>query len=193
MKINMINKDFFKFLNKKYKFFREARHDLIRESSEALKLAKQAIFCLHRGENKKCERLLKEAESILKSLKRKFTKDIALRLEGSYREALKEYVEARTYWELVSGRRLDFIKEIDIFPDEYLSGICDLTGELVRRAVDLAGKRRHKEVEEIRNIVGDIFGELIKFDPVGSLRHKIDEAKRNLKKIEEIIYQIKIK
>jgi predicted translin family RNA/ssDNA-binding protein len=70
-------------------------------------------------------------------------------------------------------------------------GICDLTGELTRRAVSLVTKGKGKEVLVIKNFVEDIYGEFLKFDlRNGNLRKKYDSIKWNLKKLEEIMYDL---
>ena len=76
----------------------------------------------------------------------------------------------------------------------YLSAVCDLTGELVRKAVNQATKRKFKEVEKYRDTVEEIIGELIKLNMNnGHLRSKFDDAKRNLRRLEEMLYDIRIK
>ena len=76
----------------------------------------------------------------------------------------------------------------------YLTGLCDFTGELVRKAVFLAGKNKKKEVIEIKNIIDSIYGELLNFDfRNGELRKKFDSVKYNLKKLEDLALQFKLK
>ena len=75
----------------------------------------------------------------------------------------------------------------------YLGGICDATGELVRRAVNEAAAGNFGEVEKIKGIINDVIAELVQFDLTGYLRTKYDQAKGNLRKIEQINYEIKIR
>ena len=72
-------------------------------------------------------------------------------------------------------------------------GICDLTGELVRRAVNQVVQGNTGEAEKIKQAINEIMAELVEFDMTGYLRTKYDQAKRNLKKIEHIIYELKIR
>ncbi|MDP7506717.1 MAG: hypothetical protein QF362_04730, partial [Candidatus Woesearchaeota archaeon] len=82
-------------------------------------------------------------------------------------------------------------KTLGVNSEDYLLGLCDLTGELGRRAVSLATKREFKEVELIKDTVEEIYGEFLKFNLRNSqLRRKSDSIKWNLKKLEEIMYDI---
>ena len=58
----------------------------------------------------------------------------------------------------------------------------------------MATNRKFKEVEKIKDFVDDIYGEFLKFDlRNGNLRKKYDSVKWNLKKLEEVMYDIKKK
>lgn len=68
-----------------------------------------------------------------------------------------------------------------------------MTGELVRRAVFLAGKGKYEDVVKIKDFVDEIYGQLIKFDFRNSdLRRKFDSIKYDLKKLEDLVLQLKL-
>ena len=78
--------------------------------------------------------------------------------------------------------------------EEYLLGLCDLTGELGRRSVFATIDSNFEEVKKIRDIVDSIYKAFLEFDLRNSeLRKKSDSIKWNLKKIEEILYDLKLK
>jgi predicted translin family RNA/ssDNA-binding protein len=135
---------------------------------------------------------LAEIEKILLKLDKQFGYT-RLNQEGSYKAGVEEYVEAKTLFLVLSGRKIDSFKNIKINYEGYLGGICDLTGELVRRAVNQASQGNYDEVKKIKNIISDIMAELVEFDMTGYLRTKYDQAKGNLRKIEQINYDIKIR
>ncbi|MEK7158149.1 MAG: hypothetical protein AAB733_01055, partial [Patescibacteria group bacterium] len=54
-------------------------------------------------------------------------------------------------------------------------------------------KGRHTEVHKYYASVETIMGELVKMDLTGKLRQKFDDAKRNLKRMEEMLYDLAIK
>lgn len=182
----MLNQKLFTQLKKEYDGYEAARRELIAVSNTALSKAKQAIFALHRDDEKSADRLLNEVERTFIGLEKQFKKMDGLRWEGAYRAALEEYVEAK----LFTGKP---IFSIQIDADTYLAGLSDLTGELTRKAVQRATQGRLEEVEQLAEDVRAIVGELIKFDLTGYLRTKYDQAKQNLKRVEEVLYDISIR
>lgn len=189
----MLNKKFFIQLKKDYSFFNQNRREIIGWSSDALHKSKMAIFSLHRGQIKEAGKILEGVEKTLNSLEPLFKKTVALRHEGSYRAALEEYVEAKMLYKVISGDKISAIKEVRVDFDSYLAGLCDTTGELVRLAIKEATNRRLHEVEKIKETITEIMGELIEFNLTSYLRTKYDQAKTNLKKIEQMVYEIKLR
>ncbi len=114
-------------------------------------------------------------------------------MEGAYKASVEEYVEAKMFNNFLAGKKVDKFPKAKIDYDSYLAGISDLTGEMVRMAVNQASRKNFKEVEKIKQAIGDILAELVAFDMTGYLRTKYDQAKTNLRKIEQIDYEIKIR
>lgn len=190
----MINKKLFQKLLEGYINYSSKRHQIIKDSSDSLRLSKQAIFSMHRDDMKNAQKLIKEVESIFANFQTYFKSDAALRREGAFRAALEEYAEAKFFYNVLTNKKIDFLKEKELNYEGYLSAVCDLTGELVRKAVNQATKRKFKEVEKYRDTVEEIIGELIKLNMNnGHLRSKFDDAKRNLRRLEEMLYDIRIK
>ena len=181
----------FKDLRKSYQNYDLNRQIVIQKANFALHKAKQAIFALHRNEICRAEKILTEAEKRLSSLKKPLSKAPDLRYNGAYKAAIEEYVEAKLFWQVLKFGKIEKIKKLEIRFDDYLAGICDLTGELIRKMVLLAIEGRIAEIERIKDLIDEIVNELTKINLVGYLRHKYDEAKRNLEKAEEIIYELK--
>ncbi len=181
-------------IRKELAVYDSKREELIKKSRELLKISKQVIYSVHRGNSKESSGNVKKADKIKKELDKIAGFSNKLVFEGSYSDACQEYVEAICYYNFVNNKKMPGLKELKVEPEDYLMGVCDLTGELARRAVSLATKRKTKEVEKIKNFVEDIYGEFLKFDlRNGNLRKKYDSIKWNLKKLEEIMYDIKRK
>ena len=189
----MLNPKLFQQIKKDFVFYSEERRGVIVKSSEALMKSKQAIFAFHRDDQGGGEALLKEVEMIFSELEKKFKKEEELRDEGSYRAALEEYVEAKFFGRVLKGEKIDFIKEVFVDTDSYLAGLCDLTGELTRKAVLFATERKFNEVERMAKGVRLVMAELIKFNLTGYLRTKYDQAKHNLRRVEEVLYDVKMR
>ncbi len=189
----MVNQKLFQQLKKEFDFYEAERRKLIGVSNEALMKSKQAIFAFHRDDFKGGNTLLSEVEAIFRDLEKKFKQQAELRYEGSYRAALEEYVEAKFFGGFLEGEKIDFIKGPEIDADSYLGGLCDFTGELVRKAVLAATDKKFKKVEELVAGVRDVIGELIKLNLTGYLRTKYDQAKHNLRRAEEVLYDVKMR
>ena len=188
----MINKNFIKKLKKEHEENNNERRQIISLANIVLHDSKRVIFSLHRGDMKKAEASLEEIEKILIKLDKKFGFK-RINKEGSYKAAVEEYAEAKTFWMVINGKKVDKFKNIKLNYDSYLGGICDLTGELVRRATNEASKGNVSEVTHINNIINDIMAELIEFNMAGYLRTKYDQARGSLRKIEQINYEIKLR
>ncbi len=188
----MINKKFIQQLKKDYDTHESERRQIISLSNIVLHDSKRVIFSLHRWDKKKASQSLVEIEKILVNLEKKFGYP-RLAQEGAYKAGVEEYVEAKLLFKLVSGGKVDVIDGIKINVESYLSGICDLTGELVRQAVNQAAKGKMKEVLNIKEMIEEIMVELVEFDMTGYLRTKYDQAKINLRKIEQINYEISLR
>ncbi|MCK5416792.1 hypothetical protein KAI92_05195 [Candidatus Parcubacteria bacterium] len=188
----MINKVFIKKLKKDYTDSSNERRQIISLANVVLHDSKRIIFALHRGDIKKAEESFKEIEKILEKLDKKFGHKRVYQ-EGSYKAGVEEYVEAKMFYNILTGKKVDKIQGVELTYESYLGGICDATGELVRRAVNEAAQGNIKIAEEIKEIISDVLGELVEFDMTGYLRTKYDQARGNLRKIEQINYEIKIR
>ena len=189
---NMINEEFFGVLKKEHDAKEIERKAIIGESSAVLHSSKRVIFALHRGETEKAVESLGEIESALVGLEKKFG-GVRLNVEGSYKAGVEEYVEAKMLYLIMNGEGIDRIGGIEVTFDSYLSGLCDVTGELVRFAVNKAAKGEYEEARKASDLIGGIMGELVEFDMTGYLRTKYDQARGNLRKVEQIIYEIREK
>jgi len=188
----MISKKFVQQLKKDFDANGSERRQIISLANAVLHDSKKAIFSLHRDDIAGAEKTLKELEEILKNLEKKFNFS-RLMQEGSYKAALEEYVEAKMFYLVMVGKKIDKIQSIKIDYESYLGGISDLIGELVRRAIKMATLGNIDEVKKIHKIADDIMAELVEFDMRSYLRTKYDQAKGHLRKIEQINYEINLR
>lgn len=188
----MLNKKFLQNLKTSYDQDTAARRQIISRANVILHNSKRVIFALHRGEVKQASQSLKDIEKEVQGLAKKFGYDRLIK-EGAYNAGIEEYVEAKMFFNIISGGKIDKIKDINLSIEAYVGGICDTTGELVRLATNEAAKGHFVEVDKIKNIITDIMAELVEFDITGYLRTKYDQAKGNLRKVEQIVYDISIR
>lgn len=188
----MLNKKFIQDLKKNYDKRTGERRQIISLSNTILHDSKRVIFSSHRMDYKNAENLLSAIEKELISLEKKFGHS-RLAEEGAYKAAAEEYVEAKMFYRVLTGTKVEKINKIILDTDSLLGGICDLTGEMVRRAINEAAKGNYSEAVKIKEAINEIMAELVEFDMTGYLRTKYDQAKTNLRKIEQINYEIKLR
>lgn len=189
----MIDKAAFGSMRKELQEYDQRRDQLIRESRDVTKESKMAISALQRGDSKAAKEHLKVAETVKAKLDKVCAQDPTLRY-GAYSASLEEYAEAKTFLSFLEKGKLVTAKELGIEAEEYLLGLCDLTGELVRYTVLRATAKDAKAVKAAREIVDAIHTELLQFDlRNGELRKKYDSVKYNLQKIENVLYELTLK
>ncbi|MDD9953752.1 MAG: hypothetical protein OXR66_05440 [Candidatus Woesearchaeota archaeon] len=180
----------FETLRKELAEYDALRDTVIKTARDIVKNSKHAIYSLHRNEVKKAKEQLKEAEKITKELAPVIKKHPSLR-HGMFSSGMEEYAEARAFLQFLENGTLVSCKELGVTVDEYLLGLCDVTGELMRFAVHKGTERDTKAVQAARDLVDMIFGELMQFDFRNSeLRRKYDSVKYNLQKIEKVLYDL---
>ncbi len=179
----------FKKLQMEIQQYDEEREKLIKKSRDVLKLSKQVIYAVHRGD--KAEDLLKQMELEMKALNIIAEHSSRMLSEGSYKIAVQEFVEAILYSHFVKTGKL---VDLDVPAEYFVLGLADVPGELTRKAVFLAGKGEVEKVVKIRDIVDMVYGELLKFDfRDNEIRRKVDAVKYELRKMEDLVLDLKLK
>lgn len=184
----MINKLEFDSIRKVIEKEEEEREKIITESREIIKLSKQIIYSLHREEIKEAEKLVQKIKKLASDLNR------AHRDTGMNKVALQEYVEAMCVYDFFKNGKLPSIDSLKVDAESYLLGLADFTGELVRIAVNSIIRNKTQNLDKIRSLVSNIYGEFLKLTlRNGELRKKSDMIKYNLKRIDEVLYDLKIR
>ena len=187
----MINKTKFEKIKKEMESYDKEREGIILKTRQIIKLSKQIIYGLHRKEN--VDKLVQEIKKEIQTIK-KIAKSPESEYENSYKQAMQEYVEAIAFYNFSKENRLVDYDELDVLPEYYLLGLCDLTGELVREAVNSSIRGDFSRTEKIKDFVTELYGTLLQFDfRNGEIRKKFDGIKYDLKKLEDIMFDLKIK
>ena len=186
----MLNKSEFSKIREEMHKIDAKREEVIQTSREIINLSKQVIYAVQRSE-------MKEADSAVKNIKNKIKKlkKIKIATDTNINSvAFQEYVEAIAFYEFVKNKKIPTRQNLGVSAEDYLSGLCDLTGELVRKAVYDVIHKKFDEASKIKELVHDIYGEFLKLHlRNGELRKKSDSIKWNLKKLEEVMYDISMK
>ena len=186
----MLNKSEFRKIREEMHGFDAKREEIIQASREIISVSKQIIYAAQRND-------LKEAEISVKKIKEKVKKLKKININSDTNinsVAFQEYVEAMAFYEFVKNKKIPTKKSLGVTAEDYLSGLCDLTGELVRKAIYDVIHKRFDEAGRIKELVHDIYGEFLNLHlRNGELRKKSDSIKWNLKKLEEVMYDIEMK
>jgi len=177
---------------KKYQTGQDLIYQVQKFSNQIRAGSKKAIALLRRDNIKESQKAIEKAERDFELIDKLVKKNSDL-LRGFYREAVEEYIEALTLYNFLTKSHKQIPDFVKADPEEIIGGICDFTGELVRKAITIAHSESSQEILLYKTVIEDIVEELTKIALMGKLRHKYDEAERNLKRIEGILYEIKLK
>jgi translin len=190
----MLDKHALREIQKEFNDADSQRELLIKKTRDVLKLSKQLIYSLHREDLDSSKALEKDIKKSFSELQQIADKSPELKYSGSFKISAQEYVEAMCYYGFVVDNKIPTHKELGVIPIFYLYGLCDLTGELVRKAINDAIKGRWDSALKIKDIVEEIYGELLQFDfREGEIRKKFDGIKYDIKRLDDVALSIKLK
>ena len=194
----------------------ELRESLIKKSRDGQKAAKQAIYALHRGDVKRSTQLLEQCrDCLLTQLFPIVEQDPMLRQSGSLSGVLEEYVEAELFatW-LYGPDRQDSVggtstpsgilrmpadfDGLDLQVEEYLGGLCDLTGEIGRFAVQRGTARDKEGIQLCLETNSKIWHTLQSMERLpssssgGGVGKKMDQLRRSVEKLERMMYEMSL-
>ncbi len=189
----MINKKYFQKVRQDLLSYAEKRREVIKTAGDAQHLSKRAIFALQRDDRSEADESLSKAEKALHELTRKFAKDVRIFDEGSFKASLEEYTEATLFKQFLDGKEIGEIKGFKLDSDAYVSGLCDVPGEIVRYAIKSATERDYDTVKRCYAVSETIIAALVDMDLTGYNRQKFDQAKQALNKLQQIVYEVSLK
>jgi predicted translin family RNA/ssDNA-binding protein len=182
----------------------ELRENLIKKSRDGQKASKNAIFALHRGDKKKAFDLIHQClQCIQQDLLPIVVEEPPLRA-GSFSNVLEEYTEAKLFYCWLFGKQGDGHAsvgdllmpnefEIELNPDEYLGGLCDLTGEIGRYAVQRGTARDTDAVKLSLHSNSCILDAIQTMERTPSgINKKMDQLHRSVEKLERMLYEMSL-
>ncbi len=170
-------------INKEMQLFDKRRDEMLQKCHEAIRFSKRVIYAVHR-DDKTVNDLAKELNEKIQKLRTRGE----LQFSATYKVAMQEYVEAICLYEFIYHNKVSTQGELYVSAPDYLSGLCDLTGELMRKANYLAINGDTKEVHRVKELVDKIYEQLLLLDiRDNELRKKFDNVKYNLQKVEDLV------
>lgn len=168
----------------------DAREKVIALSRDIIKISKQIIYGIQRE-------TIKDVSGLVKDMKKKV---VSLQKMGRSHDtnidkvAVQEYVEAMCFYSFVVDGEIPNATKLGVDIEDYLLGLCDLTGEFVRKSVQFAIRKKFSEVQKIYDVTESIYGQFLRMNlRNGELRKKSDSIKWNLLKIEQVVYDMSFK
>ena len=188
-----LDKKYFDEIRQELLSYSAKRREVIKSAGDAQHLAKKAIFAMQRDNAAEARENLQKAEKIIVDLNITHKKDAGIFDEGSYKAALEEFVEASIFNQYLQKKNIGKLAKIKVDADIFISGLCDVPGELLRYAIKSATEKKFEEVKRCRQAADDIIGELVDMNLTGYNRQKFDQAKQALHKLEQILYEVSIR
>ena len=189
----MISKKDFQNTAKSHDKLSKLKDEIISKSRVILRQSKEVIYLANKKSaqaGKKCAVMKKDYQALALMA----AKHSTLQCSGMFKVASQEYVEAACYLGYIKNKRLLTTKEVGVTGEYYLMGVCDLTGELVRRAINQAIDNEFEDAIKIRDFVSELYTELLQINIAnGELRKKFDRIKYDLQKLEDLVLNLKLK
>jgi predicted translin family RNA/ssDNA-binding protein len=186
----MIDRKEFANMRKQMEELDELCEDIFKQSRGVVRLSKKIIYSVHRGELKNASAITKDISLKIKKLRKNSRPEFLPQL----RIAEQEFVEAICFYDFMRKGIIPSAKQLEVAPEHYLLGLCDLSGEMVRKAINSAIEGNDKLTLKIKDFLERVYDELMQFEFRNSeLRRKFDSIKYDLKKLEDVALNIKRK
>ncbi|CAL9047322.1 unnamed protein product [Musa banksii] len=198
----------------------DKRERVVKASRDVTMNSKKVIFQVHRMSKGNREDVLAKAENDLAAVTDQYMSKLVKELDGTdfwklrraYTFAVQEYVEAATLCRFCKAGTLLNLAEINAsllsLSDEsleplqinvldYLLGLADLTGELMRLAIGRISDGEVEYAEKICRFVRDIYRELTLLVPLMDdnfeMKKKMDTMLQSLVKIENACFSVHVR
>jgi translin len=154
------------------------RERILKTSRDCISLCSKAIVHLHTGKTGEAQGEIKEAEKILKSLRKEAGTSSLSRYLASP-EA--EFVEASCVEAIVLGKPIAGASQLGVSGEGYLMGLLDTVGEVKRLLLDAIMRSEIERARKYFELMESLYSALSPFavfdNVVNGLRRKIDVAR----------------
>ncbi|KAJ6718605.1 TRANSLIN AND TRANSLIN ASSOCIATED PROTEIN X [Salix purpurea] len=198
----------------------EKRERVVKASRDITMNSKKVIFQVHRISKYNRDEVLDKAEKDLAAVTKQYMLKLVKELQGTdfwklrraYSPGVQEYVEAATFCKFCRTGTLLHLDEINatllplsepsveplqINVLDYLLGLADLTGELMRLAIGRISDGELEYAKKICQFVRDIYRELTLIVPYiddgSDMKIKIDTMLQSVVKIENACFSVHVR
>ncbi|KAI3696182.1 hypothetical protein L1987_79192 [Smallanthus sonchifolius] len=200
--------------------FNDKRERVVKASRDITINSKKVIFQVHRISKNNKDEVLEKAEKDLSTVKDQHIARLVNELQGTdfwklrraYSPGIQEYVEAATLCKFCTAGTLLNLDEINamLLPLsdplseplqinilDYILGLADLTGELMRLAIGRISDGELEYAEKICRFVREIYRELTlvapKMDDSSDMKTKMDVMLQSVMKIENACFSVHVR
>lgn len=190
------------------------RESLIKKCRDGQKAAKQAIYALHRRDFVRSAKLIQDCENCITQQLMPIIREEPPLKNSCYGDVLEEYAEAKLFYAWLLGRETpppgdssqeppanasgtlllphDFTA-VPLEPDAYLGGLCDLTGEIGRFAVQRGTARDYEGVQKCLEANAAVLAAIRGLEKTpNKINKKLETLRRSVSKIERMIYEMSL-
>jgi len=192
----------------------DRRERIIKANRDITALSKKLIFVLHRVQIKTRATVLlvatdkkNEIVALFEAISHELEDANYYKYLRSISPAIQEYIEAIAFMEYVYNGKLitkeaceaDFVKDgqpfLKITDDDYVLGVADLTGELMRYAINSVGKGNHDLAIEVCRFMRSLKGEYdaLTLNSRSPISNKVDVMRSSLRKVEDACYALRVR
>jgi translin len=150
------------------------RENILKTSRDCISYCSKAIVHIHTGKHDEAHREIREAEKILKGIRKEATVGALSRYLPSP-EA--EFVEASSVEAIVLGRPIPSAKELGVSGEGYVMGLLDTVGEVKRLLLDAVMR---SEIEKARKYFGLMEGLYSMLSPFAVYDHVANGVRRKI-------------
>ncbi|KAK2408060.1 Translin family protein [Trifolium repens] len=198
----------------------EKRERVVKASRDITMNSKKVIFQVHRMSKYNKDEVLEKADKDLAAVTNQYVSRLVKELQGTdfwklrraYSPGIQEYVEAATFCSFCKSGTLLKLDEINntLLPLsdpslqplqinilDYLLGLADLTGELMRLAIGRISDGELEFAEKICSFARDIYRELTlvvpHMDDSSDMKTKMDTMLQSVMKIENACFSVHVR
>lgn len=173
--------------------FDAKREDVIKRSRDLQKLSKQGIYSVQRGDIAEAELKLAASKRIAEELLSTIIQTQPALRYGAFSNALEEWAEGILLLHWAKYKSIARRQQVGLVDStEYIGALSDFSGEIGRLGVAAAASRKQEEVDAVLAAATEVVNALVQLDVSNRFAKKTEAAIANLKKIEDISYDLYI-
>jgi translin len=147
----------------------QVKEQALRLSRIIVITCRKAIQNLHQNQFEIADSLINKASATLLELNKSSSRFPDIVNSGFVENASQEYVEAYCLFNILQGQNLPDPDTIHTTYTAYLTGLCDVVGELRRKTLDTILIGEYKKAHQFLEIMDEIYDSIIRFDYPSSL------------------------